>query len=412
MSALMVRSPAGGWGAGAHSSPLILRASRDEMPAGAVSSSWRGKQDTVVIAGGGTGGHLYPGIAVGLALRQDDEINVVIIGRSNEQERSLALAAGLQHLGLPVMGWRRRLDWRAVETAWCFVRSLGVARRHLLRLRPSLVIGMGGYASAPTLAAARRLGVPIVLHEQNAMPGVVTRWFAPRADLVCLSFDQARAHLRGRLTLTGLPIRPAAVARRSEASYAALGLTPGRFTVLIFGGSQGSRALCDAALEWACGEAVKAQGIQVLLITGPRQHDEIARRSLPSWLAVRAYLDDMGAAYGCADLVVARAGASTIAELCANALPSILVPYPAAADDHQRANARALAARGGCVVLEEAELSAASLSAAVARLANDPAALRAMAQAARDETHLRAAEEIAALAARWLQTPSLQGRAS
>lgn len=367
------------------------------------AAGWRRLRDVVVIAGGGTGGHLYPGLVLGRAIRRTCRALVVVIGRDLDSERATAHRYGLLHIGLPVRGLRRRLGWQTVESMIRFAATIPLARRILLRLRPCVVIGMGGYASAPALLAAHMLGIPLLLHEQNAIPGRVTRWFASHAHTICLTFGEAQAQLPGRCVTTGLPIRPETVGRRDERAYAAFGLDPNRFTVLVTGGSQGAMRLCRTVVALEPQLSLVQRPFQVLLIAGRNNYAEITSQSLPSWIVVRDYVEEMGLAYAVADLVVARAGASTIAEIESNAKPSILIPLAIAADDHQRANAQVLAARGGCKLLEEADLSPAALAAAITGLLDDPKQLAAMAQAVASNRHRTAAARMVGLIRPWLQ---------
>jgi UDP-N-acetylglucosamine--N-acetylmuramyl-(pentapeptide) pyrophosphoryl-undecaprenol N-acetylglucosamine transferase len=249
--------------------------------------------------------------------------------------------------------------------------------RVLRRFRPDLVVGVGGYAAGPTIAAARLLRRTIVLLEQNVLPGVTNRWLAPVADLVVASFDESRAVFRGRVEVLGNPVRPAVV----SAGRTALPDAP---SILVFGGSQGARAI-NRAVVGALPTLSKITGLSIVHQTGQADFAETKQAYEAAGVAatVTPYVDDMGAAYARAALVVARAGATTVAELTACGRPAILIPYPHAAHGHQERNARAVEAAGAAVTVLERDLTGAALGSAIADLLADRPRLLRMAEASR-----------------------------
>jgi UDP-N-acetylglucosamine--N-acetylmuramyl-(pentapeptide) pyrophosphoryl-undecaprenol N-acetylglucosamine transferase len=274
--------------------------------------------------------------------------------------------------------WWKNLRWPAI--AWRVWRAAGAV---LARERPALVIGTGGYAAGPVVWRAQRRGLPTALQEQNAFPGLATRWLARRARQIHLGFPEAEARLgagrHARVFALGNPIRPPDAGER-EAALREFGLAPQRPALLLFGGSQGARALNEALAGALSGG--RLDGVSVMWGTGAAQFDRFASFGRPGRVVVRGFLDPMTSAYRAADLIVCRAGAMTVAEVCAWGKPSVLVPLPTAAADHQTVNARALAAAGAAVLLAEADLTAAALAECVTTLVGDRRRLAALAAAA------------------------------
>jgi UDP-N-acetylglucosamine--N-acetylmuramyl-(pentapeptide) pyrophosphoryl-undecaprenol N-acetylglucosamine transferase len=339
-----------------------------------------GHQKKIVFAAGGTGGHLYPALAVARELkRRRPGASIVFVGGHRGLEHDLVPCAGfplieLSLSGLKGVGGTRRV--RAVaEAAWAVLRlTWWMARR-----RPDLVIGAGGFASGPAVLAALVLNVRTMVIEQNHLPGATNRWLGPRVDAVCLPADSARARIGGRLFVTGNPVRE---------EFAAIGDPPRRpeLSLLVFGGSRGARsinrAMCAALPELSRLDPPP----RIVHQTGAADETEVrsAYQLYPDdRYQVHAFLDDMPQRLADADVVVCRAGASTIAELCVAGRPALLIPYPHAADDHQRINAQALGAVGAALVVEDRDLDGPRLAQALAALAGDPERRRAMGQAAR-----------------------------
>ncbi len=304
---------------------------------------------TVLFAAGGTGGHLYPAFAIADALRARGD-DVLFVGTRDRLEARLVPAAGYRLETIAAHPLRRRLSIDLVRTVAANAAGFFQALRVLERLRPSFVVATGGYVCVPLVLAARanrtlrRRRMPIALLEPNAVAGVANRILAPLVDE---TWNTATTGVPVRASLLHLP-------QRSEA-IAALGLDPERKTILAFGGSLGARSINDAVAALALGDGVPS-GWQLLLITGEGDYERV-RAAIGKAAVVRPYLDDPAQAYAAADLVVARAGASTLAELRALRLPAVLVPYPHAAEAHQRANAVAAAATGAAVVIDDAALA-------------------------------------------------------
>jgi UDP-N-acetylglucosamine--N-acetylmuramyl-(pentapeptide) pyrophosphoryl-undecaprenol N-acetylglucosamine transferase len=339
---------------------------------------------TVLVAGGGTGGHLMPGLAIADALRRrQPDWRVVMVGATRGVEATLLPGRGVPFHLLPFEPIYRRQWWRNARWAWLAPRVVREVGRLLDAERPALVLGTGGYASGPVVWLAARRGVPTAVLEQDAFPGLVTRWLAARVREVYLGAPEARGHLRpGKATevvVTGSPIAPPDPARR-EGAVARLGIPPGRPVVLVMGGSQGSLAINQLVAEWVL--AGGAGGCTLLWAAGRGTVDRFRQLARPPAVQVFDFIDPVADAYAVADLVVCRAGMMTLAEVCAWGLPSVLIPLPTAAADHQRRNAAAMERAGAAAVLDQAGLTGAALGAEVARLLSDGPARARMAAAA------------------------------
>jgi UDP-N-acetylglucosamine--N-acetylmuramyl-(pentapeptide) pyrophosphoryl-undecaprenol N-acetylglucosamine transferase len=344
-----------------------------------------------VIAAGGTAGHVYPGLALGRALAGQGH-EVTFVGTGEHLEARLVPAAGFPFHAVKAGPFVRRVSMAAARAPFIALATVGECRP-LVRGAVA-VVGMGGYVSVPVVIAARREGIPVVLHEQNAIPGLANRLLSRISAAVALSFGDAARFFprRVRLTVTGNPVREEILRLPGDRQLLAkeareeLELEEARRTVVFFGGSQGALHIDRAAIG-ACQLLAERADLQVVIITGPAHLDAIRRAvpTLPSGILVRVfgYLDRMDLAYSCADLVVARAGATTVAEISACGLPALLIPYPYATGRHQEANARALQRSGGASIMLDDQLSAESLARRVEGLIDHRERLAAMAERSR-----------------------------
>lgn len=340
----------------------------------------------IVIAGGGTGGHLMPALALARAAADAGHEPVLVGAERGLEARILPQQPFRFHL-LPMEPLYRSAWWRNLRWPVIAMRAWRAVGRVLAQERPTIVIGTGGYAAGPVVWRAQRAGISTVLQEANAFPGLATRFLARRARQIHLAFPEARARLSaGAMTeicVTGNPVRPPEPGDR-VAALAEFGLRGDRATVLVIGGSQGARALNEAVAGALAQGALG--GINVLWSTGFAHHARYAHLEEPQRVVVRGFIDPIAPAYRAADLVVSRAG-STVAELCAWGKASVLVPLPTAAADHQTFNARALADAGAAVLLLERDLSSQSLADVVTALLGDPGRLTSLAAAARSRGH-------------------------
>jgi UDP-N-acetylglucosamine--N-acetylmuramyl-(pentapeptide) pyrophosphoryl-undecaprenol N-acetylglucosamine transferase len=363
----------------------------------------------VLFAGGGTGGHLYPALNLGEAvLRADPAAELFFVGAQRGVESRVLPEKGVPHELLPLEPLRRAQpleNWRLFPAMF---HSLGGLRRIFSRFRPDLVVGTGGYASGPAAAWALLRGVPVALQEQNSFPGFVTRKLGSRARQLHLAFPEARKYLRpGPRTEVfeyGNPIRRPDFAVDRAVARASFGLGDGT-VCLVTGGSQGARAVNEALLadiRAALEGRLEAppEGFQILWATGPGHFDGVSSRlgemGRPAWVKALAYIEDMPGALASADFAIARAGAMSLAELTAWAIPSILVPLPTAAANHQHHNAVALADAGAALMVPEVELGQGRLWKDVLSLARDQVRRTAIANNARERGRPDAADRIAA----------------
>ncbi|MDI3281428.1 MAG: undecaprenyldiphospho-muramoylpentapeptide beta-N-acetylglucosaminyltransferase [Bacillota bacterium] len=364
----------------------------------------------VLLAGGGTGGHIYPALAIARALQERVErAEFLFVGTPRGLERELIPREGFRLRLIQARPLPRRLSLAllgaGVAAAGALVEAVGLVRE----FKPDVVVGTGGYAAGPVVLAALLLRRPAVLQEQNALPGLTTRLLAAWVDRVFLGYGEAQARLprRARTRVTGNPIRPHLLRVRREEGLAALGLEGNRFTVIVFGASQGAHRINQAVLA-AAEELGHTPGLQVLALTGHKEYaqmaEELRRRGGAEqgedwvrWghLHLRPYLYEMGQGLAAADLVVGRAGALSLAEITAFGLPAILIPLPTAAEGHQDHNARVLEQEGAAVRIPDGELTGRRLWEAVLSLMRDEPRRRRMAAASRRLGRPRAGEEIA-----------------
>lgn len=359
------------------------------------------------IAGGGTGGHIMPALALAdHARRRWPELQVEFIGAEHGLEARLLPERGERHVLLVMHGIKGSRLWRVLRViAWELPRAVARLWRHWRKTRPQLVVGVGGYASAAAVVAAVLGRIPVVLYEQNALPGVVNRLLAPLCELTMIGFQQAEAHLpAGKCRHTGNILRPELLSCRWQAH------TPPR--LLVLGGSQGAVFLNNLVPQ-ACA-LLKAEGRDFIVSHVAGKDDARCRQLLDTYrragvkAEVMAFCDDMAALYGSGDLLIARAGAMTVSEVAAVGMPALFVPLPTAADQHQHANARVLADGGAALLLEQDMLSAESLAGQL-QLLFDGNRLQAMSRAAAGFACPDAAERQLAVLASWLDGDAIQG---
>ncbi|MER7145711.1 UDP-N-acetylglucosamine--N-acetylmuramyl-(pentapeptide) pyrophosphoryl-undecaprenol N-acetylglucosamine transferase [Streptomyces xanthochromogenes] len=358
---------------------------------------------SVVIGAGGTGGHIYPGLALAEALRRAVPDAVIsFVGTTRGLEGELIPRAGYRLHTVDMIPFDPSLGAKRYLLPAALLRSGAQCRAILKAQGAQVAVGMGGYPSAPVIVGARMAGLPSLIHESNAVPGRANQFAARLTPNIAVAFDRSRAHLSGgqdALT-TGMPIAASLAALdrpalRAEARRA-LGVPPGARLVLVNGGSLGAARLTAAAVGLA--ERWRdRRDVHLHIKTGPAQLADTERQlsGLPGARAV-PYLDRMDLAYAAADLVVCRAGSATVAELAATGVPAVLVPYPHAPGDHQTHNARVLSDAGAGLLVPDAETTAFRLAGLVEPLLADPARLAAMSGAADPGNHARAADLLAA----------------
>ena len=341
----------------------------------------------ILISGGGTGGHIFPALSIANAVkRRYPDAQILFVGALGRMEMERVPAAGYEIIGLPVAGFDRRRLWRNFAVVLKMLRSMRLARKILRNFRPDVAVGVGGYASGPTLKAAQKKGIPTLLQEQNSYAGVTNKLLASRARRICVAYEgMKRFFPKERIVMTGNPLRgrfaegadPAA--RKAEA-LAYFGLEADKPVVLVVGGSLGTRTLNN--MMKANVERITAEGrLQVIWQTGKFYEREMTefmqgRSSEGIWRG--AFIDRMDLAYAAADVVVGRSGAGTVSELCLIGKPAIFVPSPNVAEDHQTKNALALVEKGAALLVRDGE-AVSGLFPVVEALLADPERMRRMA---------------------------------
>lgn len=323
-----------------------------------------------LISGGGTGGHIFPAVSIANALRElDPEANILFVGALGRMEMERVPAAGYRIVGLPVRGFNRAQPWKNISVLWDLMRSMRMARKIVRDFRPDVGVGVGGYASGAAMKVAARMGVPILLQEQNGFAGVTNKLLRNDAAKICVAYEgMERFFPAEKIILTGNPVRQNLVnidrATALEAINREFGsaFTADRPTLLIIGGSLGARTINESITAGL--RSLLDAGIQVVWQTGKTYYEKCAaacaNMTSPDGLRpiITAFVSDMPSAYAVANLVISRAGASSISELCLLGKPAILVPSPNVAEDHQTHNAMALVRRDAAVLVRDAEAAA------------------------------------------------------
>ena len=349
----------------------------------------------IVIAGGGTGGHVIPALAIAQQLKKQLGAEVLFIGTARGIETRLVPQAGFPLELIRVGALKNVSLMTRAKTLFGLPRAIAASSRMLSEFDPEVVIGVGGYASGPAMVAAIRRRLPTLAFEPNVVPGFANRMIARWVSAAAVHFEETCRYFP-HCRVTGVPVR--------AAFFSIAAKTEGPPTLLVFGGSQGARAINQAmtTIESLAGLRTKIPGIHIIHQTGQRDYDQVLAAYQRSGISgeVHKFIDDMPGTFRRADLLVCRSGASSVGEITAAGKPAIFVPFPAAADDHQNVNARALERVGAAVVVEESNLGAAYLVDTIAALIGDSGRLRSMSAAAKSLAHPKAVEEIAEMVAR------------
>lgn len=343
----------------------------------------------IVIAGGGTGGHVIPALAIAQQLKKQFAAEVLFIGTARGMETRLVPQAGFPLELIKVGALKNVSLMTRAKTMFDLPRALWTSGRMLSDFNPDVVIGVGGYASGPAMFAAIRRRIPTLAFEPNVVPGFANRLVARWVSAAAVHFQETCEYFPN-CKVTGVPVREAFFQIATKAP----GSPP---TLLVFGGSQGAHAINQAMVDSLPGLRAKIPALHIIHQTGQRDYDTVQAAYQESGISseVHKFIDDMPATFARADLLVCRSGASTVGEITAAGKPAIFIPFPRAADDHQNVNARALERAGAAVVVEESNLEAAYLVDTVAALLNDPQRLRSMSAAAKSLAHPNAVQEIA-----------------
>ena len=337
----------------------------------------------IIISGGGTGGHIFPAVSIANAIRaKHPDADILFVGALGRMEMQRVPAAGYKIVGLPICGFDRKNLFKNFAVLLKIWKSQRMARRIIRRFRPMAAVGVGGYASGPTLNECAKHGVPCLIQEQNSYAGVTNKLLAKKVDCICVAYDgMERFFPAEKIVKTGNPVRQALLDTKMTKAEAlrSFGLDETKKTVLIVGGSLGARTMNESVMSHL--EDIKASGVQFIWQTGKYYNASInerlaGRTDLPM-LKVTDFISDMGAAYRAADLVISRAGASSISEFCLIGKPVILVPSPNVAEDHQTKNALALVEKDAALYVKDADAPEKAIAMALETV-NDDARLAAL----------------------------------
>lgn len=356
----------------------------------------------VIMTGGGTGGHIYPAISLARELQKRNVQNeIVFVGTNHGLESEIIPREGFQFYDLKVRGIQRKLCLESLYAIFLFFMSLIASFRLIRRIKPDLVIGTGGYASGSVALISSIMGIPTFIHEQNAIPGITNRWLSLTSRLVFTSFPGTKKYFlkSDNVVCLGNPVRISILQGNKDELIQKSRLSSNKKTILVFGGSKGASIINQAflnCLKWI-DESIWQQW-QILLISGEEDYVAVKERiedvNCKAEVHILSYLYQMGDAYDLANLVICRAGATTIAELTANGIPAVLIPYPHATGDHQRYNARFLASNGAAIVIPQDKLSDKKLAFELSKLLNNPEKLKMLARNSKNMGNQKAAEKI------------------
>ena len=335
-----------------------------------------GEELRIIVSGGGTGGHIFPAISIANAIKvQHPEAQILFVGAEGRMEMKRVPAAGYPIKTLPICGFDRKHLLKNVGVLFKILKSRRMARRIIRDFRPMAAVGVGGYASGPTLNVAESMGIPTLIQEQNSYAGVTNKLLARRADKICVAYEgMERFFPKDKIILTGNPVRQGLLekTRSKDEALRTFGLQAGCKTVLLIGGSLGARTLNESMLSHL--DEIAVSGVQFIWQTGGFYFERIRKtldeKGQPSNLYVTDFISRMEDAYAAADLVISRAGASSISELCLLGKPTILVPSPNVAEDHQTKNALALVNRDAALYVKDSEAVEQLVPLAVATVKN------------------------------------------
>lgn len=329
------------------------------------------KNIRIIISGGGTGGHIFPAVSIANAIKeQHPEVEILFVGAEGRMEMQRVPAAGYQIIGLPVAGFDRKHLLKNISVLIKLMKSQIKARRIIKEFKPDAAVGVGGYASGPTLKVAGSMGIPTLIQEQNSYAGVTNKLLAKKACKICVAYEgMERFFDKEKIILTGNPVRQNLLNQQMsrEEAIRSFNLDPTKKTVLIVGGSLGARTINNCVLNGL--DQIRQSGVQFIWQTGKfyinEAKEKVGQAENYPMLHTTDFITDMAAAYSAADLVISRAGAGSISEFCLLGKPVILVPSPNVAEDHQTKNALALVAKDAALYIKDAEASEKLLKTAI-----------------------------------------------
>lgn len=329
----------------------------------------------IIISGGGTGGHIFPAVSIANAIKElYPEAEILFVGALGRMEMQRVPAAGYKIIGLPICGFDRKNLLNNIKVLFKIWKSQRMAKNIIKDFKPMAAVGVGGYASGPLLNQAAKMGIPCLIQEQNSYAGVTNKLLAKKAERICVAYDGMEKFFPAeKIIKTGNPVRQSLLSSTIEKDEAvkSFGLDPEKKTILLVGGSLGARTINDSVMQHL--DLVENTDVQFVLQTGKYYHAQITdtlKGRQPKNLVVTDFISDMAAAYKAADLVISRAGASSISEFCLIGKPVILVPSPNVAEDHQTKNAMALVEKQAAIYVKDADAPATLLKQAI-ELVND-----------------------------------------
>lgn len=318
------------------------------------------KRLKIIVSGGGTGGHIFPAVSIANALREiNPEVDILFVGAEGKMEMEKVPAAGYKIVGLPVVGFHRKLTIRNLSFPFKLLKSMGLAKKIVKDFNPDVVVGVGGYASGPVLKVSQQLGIPTLIQEQNSYAGVTNRLLAKKAKAICVAYENMERYFpKETINLTGNPIRQGLsdIDLKIDEAREFFEIPKGNKVILVLGGSLGARTINESILR-GVETLAKTESVTLLWQTGKLYFEGIinslASKSYDN-IKIFDFIHRMDLAYSIANLVVSRAGACTISELCLVGKPTILIPSPNVAEDHQTKNAEALARKGAAIMISDA----------------------------------------------------------
>lgn len=339
-----------------------------------------GKKYTYFITGGGTGGHIYPAVAIVEALQKDLETNqIYYVGNPDNMEYDIAKKKGFNFLPVKVSAMPRKIGFSLIGWGLQLVCAIFKAMFYIKKYKPDAILGTGGYVSAPALIAGITDGVPVMIHDCDAIPGIVSRYIAPNAQCVSLAFEKAAERIKAKnICVNGNPLREEFKTLTKGEARKRIGLDENKLTLCVTGGSQGAKSINNAFVK-IIKTLLTEYDIQIVFQTGKKKYDVVIselKKTYPEFesnknLVVRPFFDNMTEVLKSADIAISRAGSLSLSELCASAVAPILIPYPHAAADHQRKNAKFMVEKRAALYLEDADTTPDTLLIAIQQLADD-----------------------------------------
>ncbi|MDQ0161638.1 UDP-N-acetylglucosamine--N-acetylmuramyl-(pentapeptide) pyrophosphoryl-undecaprenol N-acetylglucosamine transferase [Bacillus alveayuensis] len=341
----------------------------------------------IVVSGGGTGGHIYPALAfIKEVQKHHKKVDFLYIGTSNGLENKIVKREGIPFKEIEITGFKRSLSFDNVKTVMRFLKGVSLCKRYLKDFKADVVIGTGGYVCGPVVYAASKLRIPTIIHEQNSLPGLTNKFLAKYVDKVAICFEEAEKYFpQDKVVLTGNPRASEVVGHNPNKGKKSLNLDEKLRTVLIFGGSRGARPINDAVIGAL--EKFSKKSYQVIYVTGEVHYDSVMNKAkelnLKNNVIIKPFIHNMPEVLAAVDLVVSRAGATTIAEITALGLPSILIPSPYVTANHQEMNARSLSKHEAAILLLEKEISSERLLKHIDEILLNPVQLESMRKASK-----------------------------